>query len=72
MNIDEVIEKLKEFQNEHGNIAVRVGGNDEYWGTVYNDVDECTLTVHETHQLHLKKQKKTKQLFFVSDIMFNN
>ena len=64
MNIDEVIEKLKEFQKEHGNIAVRVGGNDEYWGTVYNDVDECTLTVHENTSTSPKKTEENKTVVF--------
>ena len=64
MNIDDVITKLKEFKKEHGNIKVRVAGSHDYWGTVYNEVDEYTLKVHERTQLSPKKFEETKAVTF--------
>lgn len=64
MNIDEVIDKLLEYKKQHGNIKVRVAGGHEYWGTVYNEVDEYTLKVVENTQLSPKKQESTKAVVF--------
>jgi|694.fasta_scaffold04405_33 hypothetical protein len=64
MKIDEVINKLKEYKNEHGNIEVRVAGSVEYWGTTYNEVDEYTLSVRENTQLNPKKLENTKAVVF--------
>jgi hypothetical protein len=64
MNIDEVINKLEEYKKEHGNIEVRVAGGHEYWGTIYNQVDEYTLTIHEKTQLNPKRIEDTKAVVF--------
>ena len=64
MNIEEVINKLEEYKKEHGNIEVRVAGGHEYWGTIYNQVDEYTLTIHEKTQLNPKRIEDTKAVVF--------
>ena len=64
MKIDEVIQKLEEFRQENGNLEVRVAGGHEYWGTMYNEVDEFTLRVEEHTQLNPKKQEDTKAVVF--------
>jgi hypothetical protein len=64
MNIEEVINKLEEYKKEHGNIEVRVAGGHEYWGTIYNEVDEYTLTIHEKTQLNPKRIEDTKAVVF--------
>lgn len=64
MKIDDVISKLEEYKKQHGNIEVRVAGGHEYWGTVYNEVDEYTLKVHENTQLSPKKFEQTKAVVF--------
>lgn len=64
MNIDEVINKLEQYKKEHGNIEVRVAGSHEYWGTIYNEVDEYTLTIHEKTQLNPKRIEDTKAVVF--------
>ena len=64
MKIDDVIAKLEEYKKQHGNIEVRVAGSHEYWGTVYNEVDEYTLKVHENTQLSPKKFEQTKSVEF--------
>ena len=48
MYIDEVIKKLEEYKKQHGNTKVRVAGGHDYWGTIYNEVDEFTLRFEET------------------------
>jgi hypothetical protein len=64
MNIEQVINKLEEYKKEHGNIEVRVAGGDEYWGKIYNEVDEYTLTIHEKTQLNPKRIEDTKAVVF--------
>lgn len=64
MNIEEVINKLEEYKKEHGNIEARVAGGHEYWGTIYNEVDEYTLTIHEKTQLNPKRIEDTKAVVF--------
>lgn len=64
MNIEEVINKLEQYKKEHGNIEVRVAGGHEYWGTIYNEVDEYTLTIHEKTQLNPKRIEDTKAVVF--------
>lgn len=64
MNIEEVINKLEQYKKEHGNIEVRVAGGHEYWGTIYNQVDEYTLTIHEKTQLNPKRIEDTKAVVF--------
>lgn len=64
MTIDDVILKLEEYKKQHGNIEVRVAGGHEYWGTVYNEVDEYTLNVRENTQLNPKKIENTKAVVF--------
>ncbi len=64
MKIEDVILKLEEYKKQHGNIEVRVAGGHEYWGTVYNEVDQYTLTVHEKTQLSPKKIEDTKAVVF--------
>lgn len=64
MNIEQVINKLEEYKKEHGNIEVRVAGGHEYWGTIYNEVDEYTLTIHEKTQLNPKRLEDTKAVVF--------
>jgi hypothetical protein len=64
MNIEQVINKLEEYKKEHGNIEVRVAGGHEYWGTIYNEVDEYTLTIHEKTQLNPKRIEDTKAVVF--------
>lgn len=50
MNIDDVIAKLQELKEQNGNIKVCTASVNEYWGTVYNEVDEYLLSVHEHAQ----------------------
>lgn len=64
MKIDDVIKKLEEYKKEHGNIDVRVAGEHEYWGTVYNEVDKYTLKVHEKTQLNPKTIENIKAVVF--------
>jgi hypothetical protein len=64
MNIEQVINKLEEYKKEHGNIEVRVAGGHRYWGTIYNEVDEYTLTIHEKTQLNPKRSEDTKAVVF--------
>lgn len=64
MDIEEVISKLDEFKKEHGNIQVRVAGGHDYWGTVYNEVDEYTLVVKENTSLSPKRFEETKAVVF--------
>lgn len=64
MCIDEVIEKLKELKEEHGNIPVRVATSDPYWGVVYNKVDEYTLSVHDKTELNPKIIENQKAVVF--------
>ena len=67
MNIDQVIEKLEEFKKEHGNIEVRVAESDDYWGTLYVEVDEYTLRVDQRTQLDPKNYEETKAVVFCSN-----
>ena len=64
MKIDEVIKKLEEYKSQHGNIEVRVAGSVEYWGTIYYEVDEYTLTIRENTNLNPKKLDNTKAVVF--------
>lgn len=64
MKIDDVIQKLEEFKKQHGNIEVRIAGGHEYWGTIYNEVSEHTLTFREKTQLSPKKFEETKAVVF--------
>lgn len=64
MKIDDVILKLEEYKRLHGNVEVRVAHSHEYWGTVYNEVDECTLRFQEKTQLSPKKFEDTKAVVF--------
>lgn len=64
MKIDAVIEKLKEFKKQNGNVEVRVAGSHEYWGTLYNEVNEYTLRFEEKTQLNPKKPENTKAVVF--------
>ncbi len=55
MDIDEVILKLQEYKQKHGGkTEVRVAGGHEYWGTLYNKVDEFTLRFDEKTTLNPK------------------
>ena len=64
MQIDDVIAKLQEFKAEHGNIKVRIAGGHEYWGTLYNEVDNHTLSVREHTSESPKKFEDTKAVVF--------
>lgn len=64
MTIDDVILKLEEYKKQHGNITVRVAGSIEYWGTVYNEVDEYTLRVDEKTSTNPKILEDTKAVVF--------
>tara|TARA_R110000782_G_scaffold265343_1_gene359008 strand:+ start:398 stop:610 length:213 start_codon:yes stop_codon:yes gene_type:complete len=64
MNIEDVIKKLEEYKKQHGNIKVRVAGGHEYWGTLYNDLDEHTLRVDDNTTDNPKKMENTKAVVF--------
>jgi len=55
---------LREFQKEHGNIEVRVTGEDEHWGTTYNAVDEDSLMVRDETSLCPRIQEGMKAVIF--------
>ena len=67
MNIEELIEQLKEFKEIHGNIQVRVASSHEYWGTLYEELNEHTIRVDERTSLNPKKFENTKAVVFCSD-----
>ena len=64
MNIDKLIEKLQEYKEAHGNIEVRVASGHEYWGTLYNEIDEHTMRVDENTSLNPKRIENTKAVVF--------
>ncbi len=64
MNIDEVVKKLLEYKEKHGNIKVRVAGSIDYWGTTYNEVNEYTLRHEESTSLNPKKLERTEAIVF--------
>ena len=66
MNIEEVIKELEEYKKEHGNIEVRVASSDDYWGTVYTEVNEFTLRVDEKTQLNPKRVENKTAVVFCS------
>ena len=64
MYIDEVIEKLEEYKTRHGNTKVRVAGGHDYWGTLYNEVDDFTLRFEKKTTTNPKKFEETPAVVF--------
>jgi hypothetical protein len=68
MDIDSVILKLQALRKEHGNLKVCVASGDDYWGTIYNEVDNHLLRVDEHAQPEGPKSGKSeKAVVFNSD-----
>ena len=64
MYIDEVIKKLEEYKKQYGNTKVRVVGSNDYWGKLYNEVDDFTLRFDEKTTTNPKKFEETSAVVF--------
>ena len=45
MHIDDLIKRLEDIKEEHGNIIVCVSEKDDYWGTLYEKLEIFNLSV---------------------------
>lgn len=66
MNISEVIKKLEDLKEKHGDISVRIASSHDYWGTLYVDVDEHTLRVDKMVSTNPKKMSNETSVVFCS------
>jgi hypothetical protein len=61
MIISEVITHLEKLKAEHGDIKVCVCSDHEYWGNLYNEVQEHNLGVTEHAQPEGPKSGKSEK-----------
>jgi hypothetical protein len=45
MKISELIEKLNQLKSEHGDINVALKYNHEYWGSIYDAVNNSNIEI---------------------------
>lgn len=67
MNISEIIVRLTELKEEHGDLPCMVTEHHEYWGTLYHNLDNTRIIVTEHAQPDGPKSGKEKKAVAFTD-----
>ncbi len=66
MKITQLIEKLEQLKNEHGDLPVYVVEEHEYWGDLYNKLDDYGVRVQDAVPINGPKRSEVEKALIIN------